>query len=286
MNPRPLCPCGSGKQVNKCCLISVKGYWRTSCNITPTPPQTNYSNPKCFLAITKDCSDKISSEHYLSEGVLEQIDFMIGTEGLPWIPDGKKKTISKSNLTAHVLCTRHNSALAPLDSKGKEFFCVIKQYSVAAYDGKERVSAFNGRDIERWMLKTLYGMLASRILQAELGERIKVDIDTRCVDLLYEKIPFSPGRGLFVRTEVGHTIHTEKSIGVQPVTDRSKRTLNGLRFNMVGFDFLLTTSPVKAENSVFRPGYIVFSSHTGTKVIHLYWADLGPHPIIPFISRK
>jgi hypothetical protein len=285
-NPRPLCPCGSGKQVNKCCLPSVRGYWRTGCNITPPPPQTNYAHPKCFLAVTKDCSQRISREHYLSEGVLEEIDFMIGVEGLSWIPAGQNKHVSRSNLTAHFLCDRHNSALSPLDRQGIAFFHTVKQYAVAAYDGRERVSAFNGRDIERWMLKTLYGMLASKLLQAKVGVRIDAEIDSMCVDLLYDRVPFIQGRGLFVRTEIGHTIETEKSIAVQPVTNNLKGTLNGIRFNIVGFDFLLTTSRVDAEHSAFRPGYIVFSSSTGFKVIHLFWTDPGPHPIVRFVNRK
>ena len=286
MNPRPLCPCESGKQVNKCCLRLVKGYWRTSCNITPAPPQTNYANPRCFLSLTKDCSEKISGEHYVTAGVLKEIDCIINLEGVPWIPEGEMKRVPVDSLTANVLCDRHNRAFSPLDRIGIEFFRAVKQYSVAAYAGNERVSAFNGRDIERWMLKTLYGLLASRTLQVQHGVRIKTDIDMRCVELLYDKVPFSPSRGLFVRTEPGHPVQTKRSLSVSPVTNDAKRTLNGLRLTIVGFDFLLTTSPVPAESSAFRPGYIVFSSSTGDKIIHLFWKDPGPHPVVPFVNRK
>lgn len=286
LNPRPLCPCGSGKQINKCCLPSVRGYWRTGCDITPRPPKTDYANPKCFLAVTKDCSQKISREHFVSEGVLEEIDYIVGVEGLPWIPPGEQKPVSTPNLTAHVLCRRHNSALSPLDSTGAQFFRAIKNLSSSNYDGRENVLAFNGRDIERWMLKTMYGMLASKLLQARFGMRIGADIDSMCVDLLYDRVPFVPGRGLFIRTEIGHTVATERSITVQPVTNNVEQTISGICFNMVGFDFLLTTCKTNAEKSAFRPGYIVFAWRKRFKVIHLFWTDPGPHPIVFFINRK
>ena len=286
MNPRPLCPCGSGKQVNKCCLPSFRGYWRTGCDITLSPPQTNYAHPKCFLAVTRDCSGKISKEHYVSESVLEQIDYMIGVEGLPGIPPGEQRRISTPNLAASVLCTRHNSALSPLDSTGANFFRAVKNMSSSNYDGGEKVLAFNGRDIERWMLKTMYGMLASKLLQPRFGRRIGADIDALCADLLYDKIPFVPGRGLFIRTEIGHTVATERAIAVQPVTNNVEQTINGLRFNMVGFDFLLTTCKTDAEKSAFRPGYIVFAWEERFRVIHLFWTDPGPHPIVSFVNRN
>jgi hypothetical protein len=145
---------------------------------------------------------------------------------------------------------------------------------------------FNGRDIERWMLKTLYGLLVSKNLQARPGLRIVGEVDQQCVDFLFDRDTFVPGRGLFIRTEIGHTIETKRSIAVTPVAKNLKGTLNGICFNIVGFDFLLTTSKVNVEHSAFRPGYIVFSSRTGFKVIHLFWTDPGPHPIVPFVSRK
>jgi hypothetical protein len=236
--------------------------------------------------VTNDCDKKISKEHYMSKGVLQEIDYMIGTEGLPGIPPGENRHISTSNLTAHVLCKRHNSALSSLDDVGARFFQAIKNFSSSDYEGSERVLAFNGRDVERWMLKTMYGMLASKLLQVRLGLRLQADIDSKCVDLLYDKIPFVPGRGLFMRTEIGHTVATRNSIAVRPVTNNVKQTLNGMTFNLVGFDFLLTTSKANAENSAFRPAYIVFTWKNRFRVIHLYWTDPGPHPIVPFINRK
>jgi hypothetical protein len=222
----------------------------------------------------------------VSKGVLEEIDYMIGVEGLPGIPPGKKRHISTPNLTGHVLCERHNSALSPLDDIGAQFFRAVKNLSSSNYDVGEKVLAFNGRDIERWMLKTIYGMLASKLLQPRFGMRIGADVDSMCVDLLYDRVPFVPGRGLFIRTEIGHTVATEKSISVQPATNNVEQTINGLRLNIVGFDFLLTTCKTDAEKSAFRPGYIVFAWENQFKVIHLFWTDSGPHPIVPFVNRK
>jgi hypothetical protein len=250
----------------------------------PPPPRTNYANPKCFMGVTQDCGKKMTREHYVSEGILEEIGFIIRVNGVPWVPTAEGKRVARSKLTSRVLCDRHNSALSCLDSQGVAFFRAIKQYSDSAYDGRERVSAFNGRDIERWMLKTLYGLLASKSLQAKPGVRIDAEIDQRCVNLLFDKGTFVPGRGLFVRTDIGRIVARKRIIGVQAVTNNAKGTLNGICFNIMGFDFLLTTSRVSAEHSAFRPGYIVFSSRTGLKVIHLIWADPGPHRIVTFAN--
>jgi hypothetical protein len=235
--------------------------------------------------VTRDCSGKISGEHYVSAGVLKEIDHTVELDGFPWIPKGEKKRIPIYGLTANILCDRHNKALSPLDSLGMQFFRAVKQYSVAPYDGRERVSAFNGRDVERWMLKTLYGLLASENLQVQYGTRIRTEIDMECAEDLYDKAAFPPTRGLFVPSKTGHTVATKQEISFSPVTDNVRRKLIGLQVTIMGFDFLLATSPVTAEDSTYRPGYIVFSSHTGEKVIHLFWKDAEPHPIVYFVNR-
>jgi hypothetical protein len=222
----------------------------------------------------------------MSENVLEEIDYMIGVEGVPWVAPGQKKQISTPNLSAHILCERHNTALSPLDSVGGQFFRAVKNFSSTDYEGTEKVLAFNGRDIERWMLKTMFGMLKPNLLQPRVGVTIEAAIDAMGVDLLYDRVPFEPGRGLFIRTEVGHSISTERSIAVQPVTNEIQKAVLGLRFNIVGFEFLLTTCKIKAEKSTFRPGYIVFARENQFRVIHLFWTDPGPHPIVPFVNRK
>ena len=123
-------------------------------------------------------------------------------------------------------------------------------------------------------------------LQVSPGVKLRAGITSTCADLLYGKVSFSSGRGLFLRAETTHTIETVNSISASPVTNNVKKTINGIRFNMVGFDFFLSTSPVKAEDAIFQPSGIMFNSHTGLKLIKINWTTPGQHIPVLFNSTK
>jgi hypothetical protein len=114
------CPCDSGKRVSECCAIfggGVSKRRRISCRSAPV---TGLQHPRCYLRETRDCSTQNSKEHFTSRDVLEVLgDKMGAVDGTP--PD-EQREIGINSLSAHVLCSRHNSALSRLDQAAGTFF--------------------------------------------------------------------------------------------------------------------------------------------------------------------
>lgn len=117
---------------------------------------------KCFLEGFGQCAGKITREHYVSETVLRAIsnDSSIEIGGLPWLPPNELRRIGIGSLTTKALCERHNSGLADLD---KAAGTLIRTFDAADKDPNSlpALTAFNGKTIERWLLKVLCGLTAS-----------------------------------------------------------------------------------------------------------------------------
>ena len=65
----------------------------------------------CWAESLGGCSDKISGEHIITDGVF--LTDTVSVRGLPWCPDFK--TIGLASLVKNVLCVRHNSELSTAD---------------------------------------------------------------------------------------------------------------------------------------------------------------------------
>jgi len=85
------CPCESGLKSTDCCLLPDGGWYKNPTPFTPHPPQTGFSHPDCYLFHTKDCSTKMSDEHYVSETVLKAVDDVLKVSGVPWLKPGESK---------------------------------------------------------------------------------------------------------------------------------------------------------------------------------------------------
>lgn len=66
----------------------------------------------CWAACLGDCSDKISGEHIITEGV--HTTNTVRVKGLPWCLHDFK-TIGLASFVKNVLCTSHNSRLSETD---------------------------------------------------------------------------------------------------------------------------------------------------------------------------
>src|SRR5579859_833652 len=116
------CPCGSGKLLLDCHMGRDGRFWSPRPSLRPPGLQTGYAHPACYLRDTKDCSEQISGEHYVSRSVLEQLGTMLRVSGLPWRDANAVLETTAENLTAKILCRRHNEALSPLDTEAASFF--------------------------------------------------------------------------------------------------------------------------------------------------------------------
>ena len=66
----------------------------------------------CWAESLKDCSNKLSREHIVSEGAFPYQTLRV--KGLPWCLD-EFKEISIASFTRKVLCERHNNSLTDSD---------------------------------------------------------------------------------------------------------------------------------------------------------------------------
>jgi hypothetical protein len=110
----------------------------------------------CWAASRGDCSRGKSGEHVLSKCALPE--FLL-TEGFLKIDPGKR--ISRGSLKANVLCKTHNEELSDLDSEVKKLSDALQEHLRSSSRRETRVKV-DGRKIERWLLKCLYGAGASR----------------------------------------------------------------------------------------------------------------------------
>src|SRR6266404_892642 len=157
------CLCGSGKPGGSCCFDG-HCYVRQPSIVRLTNPENTVSNDGCYLSQTNSCRTKLSREHLVSETVLKVIKKdQLSVSGLPWLPAGESKQIGLNDLVTKCLCDFHNSALSPLDAAGGQFFDAIQTADMnRSLPGIAPL--VSGHDIERWLLKTLFGVAHSNSL--------------------------------------------------------------------------------------------------------------------------
>jgi hypothetical protein len=277
------CPCDSNKKSVECCLQPDGSWYKPQVDIYPAKPQTGFSNPKCYISQYNDCSRRISKEHYMSEAILRELGEIKSISGFPWLYKKEKPKWSTANFTAKVLCERHNNCLSPLDQEATRFFRSLKIASDTSLWGEKNLFLFNGNDIERWMLKTLYGCLYAKVLQANPREKIRiVDFTSDHLDLLFDKRDWQERQGLFVRTEVGYDVTHRNLISCGPVINNAKSTIHGMLFNMRGHNLLLSTAPINVEDAIYRPKQIVFEKDANQKIIKFSWNDARFNKVAKF----
>jgi hypothetical protein len=140
--------------------------------------------------------------------VLQTIGDTVAVSGVPWLPEGQEKEIGINSLTARILCSRHNSALSPLDSAVGEFFEKLQAIEVdlqqKSLSRKHSFVLMSGEALELWMLKLACGLFYSKNAAAD-GARL---IDQHKVNEELVQEAFLLGRwregcGLYLRPPQG-----------------------------------------------------------------------------------
>src|SRR5271165_20405 len=81
---------------------------------------------RCYAASSGDCEGSISSEHYISAKILEQLGTPLTVGGLSW--SAKPVALSVKALVSNVLCRHHNSLLSTLDDGAIALFNGLKEF--------------------------------------------------------------------------------------------------------------------------------------------------------------
>lgn len=286
------CPCGSTRKAKRCCLVSG-GWDRRPQAIHLNPDRTETRNANCFLERFGGCSDVISKEHFISDGVLRAMlaegdDNLIYVRGQPWTDGSTFKGVGAGALTAKILCTNHNNRLSPLDNEALHFWQAVRGMTRPGAPSAQLV-LLNGHDTERWMFKLLCGELLAGVSRCDDGARVTHDwFPTGQLDLIASLDSWASfvGCGLhYLSTPKGNHPHPLEA-GFRAVVSERERTVLALRIGVCGLDFLLAVSPhlgtTYPSDTVrrYRPSGFRFTYESGRSDLLFSWNDHEDHPLI------
>lgn len=238
--PNLPCPCGSGMKAKRCCLALNGSLEPLTPKATKPPgPPTGFSHPRCFARPLRDCCDELTREHFVSQAVLKHFDAEATVAGgFRWQP-APETDVVPDQLSAKVLCKRHNNALDPLDTAAGRLFGIL-----ASDLRRDEYVYTSGDDLERWALKLICGTYAASIA-ARLGEVPARDrlIPLPWLESLFTKTPLQAPLGLYFcperkpRTDGGTILWVRNLFS-------SDGLPAGIELHFAVIDFLLVLDPV------------------------------------------
>lgn len=194
--------------------------------------------------------------------------------GIPWLKQQLEKWISPRSMVAKILCKRHNEALSPLDSQAGRLIRTIGKFDREFNDPEPRpdIIFFSGEDIERWMIKTICGIIASG---NAFKDRITgiADVPAGWVDVLFGATTWDAPFGLYLKhsAQMRHSRSFFFQVGRGSYDGpplMADLHLNGLAF---------AVPVVKCLNpeslGIHRPRTIRFRQGKIIKFIELCWRD-------------
>jgi hypothetical protein len=280
------CPCGSGRPIADCHLDIDGRLRKPRRSLQPPRPVTGFSHRSCYLRNTCDCSAQISREHYISRSVLQQIGAAVRVSGAPWLTPGEALETAIDNLTAKILCKRHNEALSPLDAEAANFFSILTNALIdlrrKTLSRKPIFHLVSGDELELWMLKVACGLYFA--VGATGGVRLteKYTIDLLKVQRAFFEGEWDTRAGLYFRGAPGDRINVKDEIGFAPLTmDDPERRFGGATVSLRGFmlELIFDTKNTNAgvwAGLVRRPSELLLKNNRRRHSIILTWPQGTP----------
>jgi hypothetical protein len=198
---------------------------------------------KCWASKFSKCSNKISKEHLISNGIFEQKD--INVKGFPWCADSFKK-ISVASLTAKILCTRHNSELSPIDIEGINTVRIFEEL-LTPEKRTVKTPAINktidGYILERWLLKVAINLtfksdfkIGVGMVESEVGKP-----SPYLLAVIFGELNFTNSMGLYTLENSTPIPCSPSEISIVPI--HKNQEIGGFLFNIRGFNFFLSLLP-------------------------------------------
>jgi SEC-C motif len=278
------CPCGSGKVFAYCCRQPDGGIYKTVALPIPPAPITGHARDGCYMNWTEDCSSTLSGEHFVSEGVLKLIgERHVAVNGTHWLAEGETRPLPIGRLVGNVLCTRHNSAMWPLDTAAVKFFGAIKSiYSdlgnSKTLSRKRQWWLLSGEEIELWLLKTAFGLYHSGNLAKDRKKLCDVQRINRVLMEDFQGCPVLPPCGMYL-IDLENRPFDPNTLEFTSLSSDNNETMVGLRFRFLGISLLILLDPSTVYTAAFlasyayRPNYLFFRNRNGqrTHAIGLTW---------------
>lgn len=231
---------------------------------------THYSHPRCYASCTNDCSTKISGEHYISDNILGDFEEnkTVKITGLSWIPRHTFAKTSRKSLQANILCDRHNSQLSQYDSEAGSFQRCFREFDEDFNNSspKNETRIFNGDFIEKWMLKTACGMIASKQIPDVILKELYVSI-------LFNNVTWPESWGSYFKIPDDGLVQKFNSASILPMTGAGELKEAGFLFNNFAFNLILGKPSDPSKCGIFRIHKIHFTDGKITKTVELKWED-------------
>jgi hypothetical protein len=209
----------------------------------------------CWAFPLGDCSDKLSNEHYITEGVFGQDEVLV--DGLAWCKTAPKP-VSIRTLARKCLCTHHNSSLSKVDDAAIEAHDVIRECfrlsNVRDSRPPRRWSLkrfeVDGSLLERWLLKTALNVLWG--CKQQIGPKVVVagQPPLELVEVAFGKRRFTGKAGLWCSLMAGEQVTHAERWSIQPLFDSSNRIVVGMNFSLLGLRFLLSLDDTGFKSKV------------------------------------
>jgi hypothetical protein len=158
------CPCGSNRPACKCHWDRRTQRWQLpTYRPLRSGKRTGTSHDGCYANASEDCYGTLSSEHWLSKSILTAASDgkFVRVGELPFQQSGQIDERTPKSLGAKILCAGHNNALSDLDKAAHAMVQTLDGYYAdqagAADDFENEFDLFSGEEIERWLLKMVWG---------------------------------------------------------------------------------------------------------------------------------
>ncbi len=155
-------------------------------------------------------------------------------------------------MTTKCLCQYHNSYLSPLDSLIGDIFDQLRSFS----EDKHEITLIPGDLFERWMLKTLIGLLATGKFKDSSDKAYNInDIDSIWIEVLFGIKDFPEETGLYIAYHPGDKFEMTHAFQIEVGFIENK--VAGLKLNLGGFTFYLS---LYEKNFTFKSNHKIYNS--------------------------
>jgi hypothetical protein len=184
-----------------------------------------------------------------------------------------------NNLTANILCNRHNSAFTGVDATASAFFGLLNdinlELSKKILSRRKRYYLVSGEDLEMWAAKALLCLFHSEPRDTALTG---YTVDFAIVKNLMKTSRLPSGCGLYLNRQLGtRRVHRIKEIIIGTITNPVEKKLIGITIDIVGvlFDFFIESRGIdfqyEIKGKLYRPSNITFEGRGRSHVIFFTW---------------
>lgn len=201
----------------------------------------------CWAECLGNCSDKISREHVVSQSLFPEAD-VINVSGFSWCKEPKK--IGLANLTAKILCKKHNSELSEIDSIGGSAFGIFREVQrltevrtkLKHIRWKIQRFSIDGFGLERWFLKTLINLATTQDYKIGKDSTEVRQPSRRLVEIAFGLSQFEGKSGLFSVIDMSSEIQSTEILRCGPLVYDETYVAGGL-FYFYGYRYVLFLDP-------------------------------------------